>query len=94
MRVAPGQAVTFTVYEYLKERLDKTGASVTTGGKHEEKPRHCGWTTGVWMRPAEGHLHSPFAERSDRAPTDSEDSHAFRSQLDTCMRSGDGPVVH
>lgn len=36
MRVAPGQAVTFTVYEYLKERLEKTGPSIITGGKYEE----------------------------------------------------------
>lgn len=36
MRVAPGQAVTFTVYEYLKERLEKTGPSIVTGGKYEE----------------------------------------------------------
>lgn len=36
MRVAPGQAVTFTVYEYLKERLEKTGPSIIAGGKYEE----------------------------------------------------------
>ncbi|KAJ4303930.1 Mitochondrial succinate-fumarate transporter [Collariella sp. IMI 366227] len=36
MRVAPGQAVTFTVYEYLKERLEKSGPSFITGGRYEE----------------------------------------------------------
>ncbi|KAI2612708.1 mitochondrial carrier [Hypoxylon fragiforme] len=36
MRVAPGQAVTFTVYEYLKEKLEKSGPSIVTGGKYEE----------------------------------------------------------
>ncbi|KAK0666552.1 putative succinate/fumarate mitochondrial transporter [Cercophora samala] len=36
MRVAPGQAVTFTVYEYLKEKLEKSGPSVVTGGRYEE----------------------------------------------------------
>ncbi|KAF7563953.1 hypothetical protein G7046_g133 [Stylonectria norvegica] len=35
MRVAPGQAVTFTVYEYLKERLEKSKLSLT-GGKYDE----------------------------------------------------------
>jgi solute carrier family 25 citrate transporter 1 len=35
MRVAPGQAVTFTVYEYLKEKLEKSNWSLT-GGKYEE----------------------------------------------------------
>lgn len=36
MRVAPGQAVTFTVYEYLKQRLEKSGPSFITGGRYEE----------------------------------------------------------
>jgi len=36
MRVAPGQAVTFTVYEYLKEKLEKSGPSVISGSKYEE----------------------------------------------------------
>lgn len=35
MRVAPGQAVTFTVYEYLKQRLESSNLSIT-GGKYEE----------------------------------------------------------
>ena len=35
MRVAPGQAVTFTVYEYLKRRLEESNLSFT-GGKFEE----------------------------------------------------------
>ncbi|KAL7626513.1 Mitochondrial succinate-fumarate transporter [Parahypoxylon ruwenzoriense] len=36
MRVAPGQAVTFTVYEYLKDKLEKSGPSVLSGNKFEE----------------------------------------------------------
>ncbi|KAK8000115.1 mitochondrial carrier [Apiospora arundinis] len=36
MRVAPGQAVTFTVYEYLKDKLEKKGPDFITGGKYEE----------------------------------------------------------
>jgi solute carrier family 25 (mitochondrial citrate transporter), member 1 len=36
MRVAPGQAVTFTVYEYLRERLEKSGPSLLTGDKFDE----------------------------------------------------------
>lgn len=36
MRVAPGQAVTFTVYEYLKEKLEKSTPSAEPGGKYEE----------------------------------------------------------
>lgn len=36
MRVAPGQAVTFTVYEYLKEKLERKGPDFITGGKYEE----------------------------------------------------------
>ncbi|GAB1319977.1 Mitochondrial succinate-fumarate transporter [Madurella fahalii] len=36
MRVAPGQAVTFTVYEYLKEKLEKSGPAILTGGRYEE----------------------------------------------------------
>ncbi|KAF2836763.1 mitochondrial uncoupling protein 2 [Patellaria atrata CBS 101060] len=35
MRVAPGQAVTFTVYEYLKNILEK-GREMLPGGKYEE----------------------------------------------------------
>ena len=35
MRVAPGQAVTFTVYELLKEKLEQSSLSFT-GGKYEE----------------------------------------------------------
>ena len=35
MRVAPGQAVTFTVYEYLKTKLEHSNFSFT-GGKYEE----------------------------------------------------------
>lgn len=35
MRVAPGQAVTFTVYEYLKEKLESSNLSIV-GGKYEE----------------------------------------------------------
>ncbi len=35
MRVAPGQAVTFTVYEYLKEKLESAKLPLT-GGKYEE----------------------------------------------------------
>lgn len=36
MRVAPGQAVTFTVYEYLKDKLEKSGPSRISGGRYEE----------------------------------------------------------
>ncbi|KAI0882017.1 mitochondrial carrier [Annulohypoxylon maeteangense] len=36
MRVAPGQAVTFTVYEYLKDKLEKSGPSVISGSRYEE----------------------------------------------------------
>lgn len=35
MRVAPGQAVTFTVYEFLKDKLEKSKVAVP-GGKYEE----------------------------------------------------------
>lgn len=35
MRVAPGQAVTFTVYEYIKERLEKSNLAFA-GGNFEE----------------------------------------------------------
>ncbi|PHH64745.1 hypothetical protein CDD81_4007 [Ophiocordyceps australis] len=35
MRVAPGQAVTFTVYEYLKDKLERSNLSIG-GGKYEE----------------------------------------------------------
>ena len=35
MRVAPGQAVTFTVYEYLKGKLENTNLAIV-GGKYEE----------------------------------------------------------
>ncbi|KAI1144292.1 mitochondrial carrier [Hypoxylon sp. FL0543] len=36
MRVAPGQAVTFTVYEFLKDKLEKSGPSVLSGSRYEE----------------------------------------------------------
>jgi len=37
MRVAPGQAVTFTVYEFLKEKLEnRTVVTEPTGSKYEE----------------------------------------------------------
>ncbi|KAI1267313.1 mitochondrial carrier [Xylariaceae sp. FL1019] len=36
MRVAPGQAVTFTVYEYLKDKLEKSKPSGVAGNKFEE----------------------------------------------------------
>jgi solute carrier family 25 citrate transporter 1 len=36
MRVAPGQAVTFTVYEYLKDKLETSGPAILVGGKYEE----------------------------------------------------------
>ena len=35
MRVAPGQAVTFTVYEFLKEKLENSNIAIV-GGKYEE----------------------------------------------------------
>lgn len=35
MRVAPGQAVTFTVYEYVKEKLEHSQLAIV-GGKYEE----------------------------------------------------------
>ena len=35
MRVAPGQAVTFTVYEYLKEKLEASNVAIV-GGRFEE----------------------------------------------------------
>lgn len=35
MRVAPGQAVTFTVYEYLRSKLEKSNLAFV-GGKYEE----------------------------------------------------------
>ena len=35
MRVAPGQAVTFTVYEFLKEQLEKTNLPIV-GGEYSE----------------------------------------------------------
>jgi len=35
MRVAPGQAVTFTVYEFLKEKLENSNMPLV-GGKYEE----------------------------------------------------------
>jgi solute carrier family 25 citrate transporter 1 len=35
MRVAPGQAVTFTVYEYLKEILERN-KEMMPGGRYEE----------------------------------------------------------
>jgi len=36
MRVAPGQAVTFTVYEFLKEKLERGGPAILLGGTYEE----------------------------------------------------------
>ncbi|KAK4123024.1 mitochondrial carrier [Parathielavia appendiculata] len=36
MRVAPGQAVTFTVYEFLKEKLERSKPTILTGGRYEE----------------------------------------------------------
>lgn len=36
MRVAPGQAVTFTVYEFLKEKLERTDIPLVGAGKYEE----------------------------------------------------------
>jgi len=36
MRVAPGQAVTFTVYEFLKEKLERWHDMPLVGGKYEE----------------------------------------------------------
>ncbi|KAK4160667.1 mitochondrial carrier domain-containing protein [Cladorrhinum sp. PSN259] len=36
MRVAPGQAVTFTVYEYLKEKLESSKSAAIAGGRYEE----------------------------------------------------------
>lgn len=35
MRVAPGQAVTFTVYEFLREKLEKSKISIFTGNYEE-----------------------------------------------------------
>lgn len=35
MRVAPGQAVTFTVYEFLKDKIEKSSFT-NGGGKYEE----------------------------------------------------------
>ena len=35
MRVAPGQAVTFTVYEYLKDKLEHTNVALVSG-QYEE----------------------------------------------------------
>ncbi|KAI1367764.1 mitochondrial carrier [Xylaria arbuscula] len=36
MRVAPGQAVTFTVYEFLKDKLEKSKPLPLTGSRYEE----------------------------------------------------------
>ncbi|KAI0430355.1 mitochondrial carrier [Xylaria sp. FL1042] len=36
MRVAPGQAVTFTVYEFLKDKLEKSKPFKLSGNKYEE----------------------------------------------------------
>lgn len=36
MRVAPGQAVTFTVYEFLKQKIERTGPAGLTGERYEE----------------------------------------------------------
>lgn len=35
MRVAPGQAVTFTVYEFLKDKIERSSWS-SPAGKYEE----------------------------------------------------------
>lgn len=35
MRVAPGQVVTFTVYEFLKEKLENSTVPIV-GGKYEK----------------------------------------------------------
>ena len=35
MRVAPGQAVTFNVYEYLKDKLERSNIAFV-GGQFEE----------------------------------------------------------
>jgi solute carrier family 25 citrate transporter 1 len=35
MRVAPGQAVTFTVYEYLKEKLESSNIAIVAGNFEE-----------------------------------------------------------
>ncbi|EEH20330.2 hypothetical protein PABG_02589 [Paracoccidioides brasiliensis Pb03] len=36
MRVAPGQAVTFTVYEFIKERLERTNWAIMGGDQYSE----------------------------------------------------------
>ncbi|KZF21512.1 mitochondrial carrier [Xylona heveae TC161] len=36
MRVAPGQAVTFTVYEFIKDKLEHSNIAFVGGGKYEE----------------------------------------------------------
>lgn len=36
MRVAPGQAVTFTVYEYLRDMIEKTQKASLLGDAYEE----------------------------------------------------------
>jgi solute carrier family 25 citrate transporter 1 len=36
MRVAPGQAVTFTVYEFVRDKLERTNLAIMGGGKYEE----------------------------------------------------------
>lgn len=36
MRVAPGQAVTFTVYEFLKGKLEESKLPLIGEGKYEE----------------------------------------------------------
>ncbi|KAK1828749.1 mitochondrial carrier domain-containing protein [Podospora conica] len=36
MRVAPGQAVTFTVYEFLRDKLEKSGPSVFVASRYDE----------------------------------------------------------
>jgi solute carrier family 25 citrate transporter 1 len=36
MRVAPGQAVTFTVYEYLRDKLERSGPAVLVGSRYDE----------------------------------------------------------
>jgi len=36
MRVAPGQAVTFTVYEYLRDKLERSGPAAIVGSRYDE----------------------------------------------------------
>ncbi|KAH6843172.1 hypothetical protein B0I37DRAFT_213747 [Chaetomium sp. MPI-CAGE-AT-0009] len=36
MRATPGQAVTFIVYEYLKDKLEKSRPAILTRGRYED----------------------------------------------------------